>query len=61
MYCPYAMTKKQITRTQMEYNAEGLQTDYIEVQLNKAEFVKCHKEECGAWHNERCCYKERIK
>lgn len=57
MKCPY--NRKSETRIQGfsqrlgedEEKASGVQIDHWEFQL-----ADCLKEECGAWHNDRCCY-----
>ncbi len=58
MKCPYAVTRVIRTHMDAEYNEQGCQTEYTEMQMNKAEFVDCAENECGAWKNGKCCYKE---
>lgn len=57
MICPYAVNRKQITQTQMQYDDEGKQTHWMEIQTNTAFFVECKQEGCGAWKDGQCCYK----
>lgn len=56
MKCPYTITRKETTQTQMEYDDEGHQTFYCEIKNNEGIFVECEKENCGAWQNGKCCY-----
>lgn len=56
MKCPYAVTRKEINQTEMEYDENGNQIFYSEVRNNKAEFINCEKENCGVWHDGKCCY-----
>ncbi len=58
MKCPYAVSKILFIKTGMEYNTEGNQTSYTEYQKNAAYFLKCEQENCGAWHDGRCHYKD---
>lgn len=59
MKCPYAVTRKELTNTEMVYDDNGNQTAYIESKSNVAVFVECEKENCGAWHDGKCCYNQR--
>ncbi len=56
MKCPYAVHRKTVTKTQMEYDDDGQQTSWVEAQNNMASFAECQKENCGAWQNGKCCY-----
>lgn len=56
MKCPYAVHRKTITQSHIEYDDEGKQTDWTEIQNNTAFFVECQKENCGAWQDSKCCY-----
>jgi hypothetical protein len=59
MKCPYAVNRKVVTQTSMQYDENGCQTSYTEYQNNQAEFVNCLEEECGAYNKEtgKCEYK----
>lgn len=59
MKCPYAVTRKELTRTEMVYDDNGCQTAYIETKSNAVVFVEREKENCGAWHDGKCCYNQR--
>lgn len=61
MKCPYAVNRQTITQSQIEYNAEGLQTGWTEIQKNNAAFVDCLEGECGAYNKitGRCEYYQR--
>lgn len=48
MKCPYAVTRKEVIQTKIEYNEDGQQSLYSEIRNNKAVFVECEKENCGA-------------
>jgi len=56
MICPYAVNRKVVTQTRMTYDENGQQTSWMEAQQNTAEFVECQKENCGAFHDGKCCY-----
>lgn len=59
MKCPYAVSRKVVTQTVMQYDENGNQTGFTEYQNNTAEFVSCLKEDCGAYNADtnRCEYK----
>ena len=59
MKCPYAVSRKVVTQTTMQYDENGCQTSYTEYQNNQAEFVNRLEEECGAYNKEtqKCEYK----
>ena len=59
MKCPYDVNSKLVTHSNMTYDDNGTQTDWMEVQNNKAEFTECLKEECGVYNAEKrkCEYK----
>ena len=59
MKCPYAVNRNIVTQSKVKYDDNGNQTDWMEVQNNKAEFTECLKEECGAYNAEKskCEYK----
>lgn len=56
MKCPYAVTRREINQTNMEYDENGNQTSYSEIRNSIAMFVNCEKENCGAWRDGKCCY-----
>lgn len=58
MKCPYVIHRQTVIQTNTEYNQEGQQDNWIEVQNNTAEFAECQKENCGAWRDGRCHYKD---
>lgn len=57
MKCPYAVNRKTVTQTHIEYDDEGKQSNWTEVQNNNAFFLNCVESECGAWRDNRCCYR----
>ena len=59
MFCPYAVNRKIVRSTKMEYDDDGRQTSYIEGENNTADFLKCPQEECGAWQDGKCCYNSK--
>lgn len=61
MKCPYAVTRKEINQTKMEYDENGNQISYTEIRANIAGFINCEKENCGAWQNGKCCYAAVLK
>lgn len=44
MKCPYAVNRNIVTQSKVKYDDNGNQTDWMEVQNNKAEFTECLKE-----------------
>lgn len=58
MFCPYAVDTVTATQTTLEYDDNGNQTVANTVEKRKNRFLACAKEECGAWHDGRCHYRE---
>ena len=58
MKCPYVVHRQSVTQTNVEYNEDGQQDNWTEIQNNTAEFAECQKQYCGAWYNGRCHYKD---
>ena len=56
MVCPYAVNRHTVTQTAYEYDEDGTVKMCQTIDHNTAEFVKCKKEECGAWRDGRCHY-----
>lgn len=57
MKCPYKPKKEKTSQTVMEYDENGNQTFYQEVKINQIEFTDCEEENCCAWQDGVCCYK----
>ena len=60
MICPYAVNRKVVTRSQIQYNDNGQQTAWMEAQTNTAEFINCEGENCGAFQDGKCCYNKNF-
>ena len=58
MKCPYAVHRLVKTTLDYEYDESGNVIKTIDETTNQAIFVNCLKEECGAWRDGRCKYKE---
>lgn len=58
MFCPYAVNRHLIQQTTYEYDESGNVTMNQVIEHNTAKFVKCQKEQCGAWHDGRCQYNQ---
>lgn len=56
MICPYAVNRKTVTQSKIEYDENGNQTAWVEIQNNNASFLKCQKEYCAVFRDGRCCY-----
>ena len=56
MKCPYTVHRETTIQTNIRYDDDGKQKCYTEISNNRAEMIECEKENCGAWHNGRCCY-----
>ena len=59
MRCPYACkAKTEYETNQYEYNEDGNPTTYKTVRQYVFQQEDCVKEECGAWYDGRCHYKD---
>lgn len=56
MICPYVVTRKTVRQTLSEWNEEGQETGWQQVENNIAEPMKCARENCGALYDGRCRY-----
>lgn len=56
MFCPYAVNRHAVQQYTYEYNEDGSMKMAQTVEHNTADFLKCKKEECGAWRDGKCCY-----
>lgn len=56
MKCPYTVHSRSVIQETYEYNDEGYQTATTRIENNTAKMVECEKENCGAWHDGKCCY-----
>lgn len=57
MKCPYAVNRHVVQQIATEYGEDGAQNFQQTIEDNTAEFVDCLEAECGAWQNDRCCYR----
>lgn len=56
MVCPYAVNRHTVSQTVYEYDENGSVKMCQTIDHSTADFLKCQKEECGAWCNGRCNY-----
>jgi hypothetical protein len=59
MICPYnRKTEVQSLRWEQQFREEDSADVKSLTQVCQTDFtmMECQKEECGAWHNGRCCY-----
>lgn len=56
MKCPYITHSRSVVEETYEYNDDGVQTAAIRIENNTAKMIECEKENCGAWHEGKCCY-----
>ena len=57
MFCPYAVDQITESHTEFRYDDDtGNPTSQHTIETNKAKFLLCKKEDCGAWNKGRCCY-----
>lgn len=57
MKCPYnRKSERRIQKWGQKANEEQILTNGITVDEYYFELADCLKEDCGAWHNGRCCY-----
>lgn len=59
MFCPYAVNRHIVQQTTYEYNEDGTTKMHTTVDHNTATFIKCKKQECGAWRDGKCCYSNK--
>lgn len=59
MKCPYAIDRQRFTRCNIEYDEETeQQKSWTETEINRATFVDCLEENCGAWQDGHCRYNQ---
>lgn len=57
MKCPYnRKSEKHVQKWKQEENDEGIVTSGVIADERCFELAECEKENCGAYHNGRCCY-----
>jgi len=56
MICPYTVTRVVTTYNEYKYDDNGTCVSCTTTEMNKAKFVECEKEHCGAFYNGHCCY-----
>lgn len=59
MICPYAVSRYSVVQTSYEYDEEGKCQVVTTIDSNNASFIQCHKEDCAAYHNGKCCYSQK--
>ena len=57
MICPYIVHRKTVTQTKTEYDDDGRDIFWEQVQNNAAEAMACVEEGCAAWQGGRCQYR----
>ena len=58
MTCPYTVNTLVIEQTKNEYNALGNCDSYETVTKTVRSYLKCKQEDCGAWRDGACHYKD---
>ena len=58
MKCPYTANCQIVTQSKMEYNEDGQMTISTEIQNQELQLIDCLKEECAAFRDGQCHYKE---
>ncbi len=61
MFCPYAVHRRIVTQTTFEHDENGNQIMQQTIEENKAEFLPCLLQECGAWRSVGRCQYSRIE
>lgn len=57
MKCPYnRKSEKHIQKWGQMPNDDGIITRGVTTDEYFFELMECKKENCGAWHNGKCCY-----
>lgn len=57
LYCPYRLKVEQVTQTAREYDEiKEIVTNYKLIE--RQEMMECPKEECAAWQDGKCKYKQ---
>lgn len=59
MKCPYAVNRIAQTKTEINYDAENKEDGSVVTTIDKAEFIDCLLDKCGAYNCSagRCEYK----
>lgn len=60
MKCPYNIKIEQINQNTYEYNQDSNVEVHSHKLLENRIFTECYKEECGAWQDGKCRYKEFV-
>lgn len=59
MKCPYVLNRTIVTQCTIEYDDESeKQTSWTEMQNQKVQFSDCLLNDCGAYSDGRCYYKD---
>lgn len=56
MKCPYAVNRVFTCINKNTYNDDGYHIKTETKELNRAVFLECEKENCGAWKDGECNY-----
>ena len=56
MCCPYAVNRHSVTQITREYNEDGQEILFEQIDNNTVPYPECLKEKCGAWKNGQCGY-----
>lgn len=57
MKCPYnRKSEKHIQKWGQKPNDDNIITSGVQTDEYTFELMECEKENCGAWHNGKCCY-----
>lgn len=58
MKCPYTTDTEQVNQTNYEYDDDGKTIFYEHKMVEHQTYIECLKEECGAYNDGRCRYKD---
>ena len=58
MICPFVCNITEVTQLRMEYDDDRNETFRETKLIQKKNYLKCHKEECGMYWDGRCHYKQ---
>lgn len=57
MICPYIVHCKVIRQTSSDFDDDGREIAWQQVEENQAVAMQCEKGNCAAWQDGKCCYR----
>ena len=57
MICPYIVHCKVIRQTSSDFDDDGREIAWQQVEENQAVAMQCEKGNCAVWQDGKCCYR----